>query len=146
MRRLTLSYQVAPLIGELFLNAICDIPQIDAVGGLTLGADPIACAVLHQAIMKGYFYDAFIVRKNLKEHGTKKLIEGPDVSDKRVVILEDTATSGSSALAAARALKQFNAKILAIVSLLDRNSGAKAAIEAAGYDYRYIIHEKELSI
>jgi len=103
LRKVSLDHRVAPLIGRVIVELIDDIPDIAAVGGLTMGADPIASAVLHQGAALGKTYDAFVVRKQPKDHGRGKQVEGPDVAGKRVIVLEDTSTTGGSPLTAARA-------------------------------------------
>ncbi|MCF8547172.1 MAG: orotate phosphoribosyltransferase, partial [Microbacteriaceae bacterium] len=90
LRRVSLDHRVAPLIGDVMVDLIGDIPDIAAVGGLTMGADPIASAVLHRGVLKGKSYDAFVVRKEPKDHGRGKQVEGPDLEGKRVIVLEDT--------------------------------------------------------
>jgi orotate phosphoribosyltransferase len=98
LRKVSLDHRVAPLIGQVMLDLIADIPGVDAVGGLTMGADPIAAAVLHQGVARGLAYDAFVVRKEAKDHGRGKQVEGPDLAGKRVIVLEDTSTTGGSPL------------------------------------------------
>ena len=85
MRKISLDHRVAPLIGQVMLDVLAQIPDVDAVGGLTMGADPIATAVLHQGAAKGLTYDAFVVRKEPKDHGRGRQVEGPDLVGKRVV-------------------------------------------------------------
>jgi orotate phosphoribosyltransferase len=128
------------------VELIEDIPNIAAVGGLTMGADPIAAAVLHRGVLKGQNYDAFVVRKEPKEHGRGKQVEGPDLEGKRVIVLEDTSTTGGSPLAAAAALEKVGATVVAIAVVVDRNTGAKEVIEAAGYEYRAAISLSDLGL
>jgi orotate phosphoribosyltransferase len=118
----------------------------DAVGGLTVGADPVATAIMHQASAKGREVDAFVVRKAPKEHGMGKQVEGPDVSGKKVIVLEDTSTTGNSPLTAARALEKAGATILAVATVVDRATGAREAIEDAGYRYLSAISLKDLGL
>ena len=137
LRRSSLHHEAAPLIGKVMLDLIdsANLGQIDAVGGLTMGADPVAAAILHQAALRGRVLDAFVVRKQAKQHGMSRQVEGPDVAGKQVVVLEDTSTTGASPLAAAEALEIAGAKVLAIATVVDRNTGAKEAIESKGYRY-----------
>ena len=135
LRKVSLDHRVAPLIGEVMLPLIDAIPNVDAVGGLTMGADPIATAVLHQGAARGRNYDAFVVRKEPKDHGRGRQVEGPDVAGKRVVVLEDTSTTGGSPLAAIAALEKAGATIVGVCVVVDRNTGAKERIEEAGYPY-----------
>jgi orotate phosphoribosyltransferase len=135
LRRVSLDHRVAPLIGQVMLDLIADVPEVDAVGGLTMGADPIAAAVLHQGAARGLGYDAFVVRKEPKDHGRGRQVEGPEVAGKRVIVLEDTSTTGGSPLKAAAALEKAGATIAAVAVVVDRNTGAREVIEGAGYRY-----------
>ena len=135
LRKVSLDHRVAPLIGEAMLELIDAIGDVDAVGGLTMGADPIATAVLHQGAARGRAYDAFVVRKEPKDHGRGRQVEGPEVSGKRVVVLEDTSTTGGSPLAAIAALEEAGATVVGVCVVVDRNTGAKERIEEAGYPY-----------
>ena len=136
LRRATLHHEAAVLVGKVMLNLLSDAGlSPDAVGGLTMGADPVATAMLHQASARGMSLDAFVVRKEAKKHGMARQVEGPDISGKNVVILEDTSTTGGSPLAAAKAAEEAGAKVLAIATVVDRETGARAAIEGAVYAY-----------
>ena len=104
LRRVTLDGRLAPLVGRVLLNATADL-SYDAVGGLTLGADPVATAMMHAAANRGTPVDAFVVRKAEKAHGLQRRIEGPDVQGRRVLALEDTSTTGNSVLTAVDALR-----------------------------------------
>jgi orotate phosphoribosyltransferase len=133
LRRVTLDAEAAPLIGRVMLELIADL-KIDAVGGLTLGADPVATAMLHQAAAQGRRLDAFVVRKEGKAHGLQRRIEGPDVAGKRVLAVEDTSTTGGSVLTAVEALRDAGAEVVAVAVIVER--GAADAIAAAGLPYR----------
>ena len=146
LRKVSLDHRVAPLIGDSMVDLIADIPDIAAVGGLTMGADPIASAVLHRGAVSGKHYDAFVVRKEPKGHGRGKQVEGPDVEGKRVIVLEDTSTTGGSPLAAAKALEEVGAIVVAVAVVVDRNTGAREVIEAAGYQYLAALGLKELGL
>ena len=146
LRQVSLDHRVAPLIGDVMVDLIADIPDIAAVGGLTMGADPIASAVLHRGVLKGKAYDAFVVRKEPKDHGRGKQVEGPNLEGKRVVVLEDTSTTGGSPLVAAAALEQVGATVVAVAVVVDRNTGAREVIEAAGYEYRAAISLNDLGL
>jgi orotate phosphoribosyltransferase len=135
MRRVSLDHRVAPLIGQVMVDLISGVPEVSAVGGLTMGADPIAAAVLHQGVALGKTYDAFVVRKEPKDHGRGRQVEGPDLDGKRVIVLEDTSTTGGSPLKAIEALEKVGAVIAGVAVVVDRNTGAKETIEAAGYPY-----------
>lgn len=146
LRKVSLDHRVAPLIGQVMLDLIADIPDVAAVGGMTMGADPIAAAILHQGAARGTEYDAFVVRKEPKDHGRGRQVEGPDVAGKRVIVLEDTSTTGGSPLAAIEALKKVGAQIAGVAVVVDRNTGAREAIEAAGYPYFAAIGLSDLGL
>ncbi len=146
LRRVSLDHRVAPLIGQVMIDLIADIPDVVAVGGLTMGADPIASAVLHQGAARGLSYDAFVVRKEPKDHGRGRQIEGPDLEGKRVIVLEDTSTTGGSPLQAIEALKKVGAVIAGVAVVVDRNTGAKEIIEAEGYPYFSAIGLSDLGL
>lgn len=146
LRKVSLDHRVAPLIGQVMLDLIAQVPDVDAVGGLTMGADPIAAAILHQGAARGLNYDAFVVRKQPKDHGRGRQVEGPELSGKRVIVLEDTSTTGGSPLAAIDALLAVGAVIAAVAVVVDRNTGARERIEAAGYPYYYAIGLADLGL
>lgn len=145
MRKLTLDHRAAPAIGRLVLDVVRDL-DVDAVGGLTLGADPIANAVLHASVAAGTPVDAFVVRKEPKDHGRGRQIEGAEVAGKRVVIVEDTSTTGGSPLKAAQVVKDAGADVVAVVTVVDRKTGAQDAVEAAGFEWRSIIDLDDLGL
>ena len=146
LRKVSLDHRVAPLIGQVMLDLIVDVPDVVAVGGMTMGADPIAAAVLHQGAARGLVYDAFVVRKEPKDHGRGKQVEGPDLDGKRVIVLEDTSTTGGSPLQAIEALKKVGAEIAAVAVVVDRDTGAREKIEAAGYPYLAAIGLADLGL
>jgi orotate phosphoribosyltransferase len=146
LRKVSLDHRVAPLIGRVMIDLIADVPDVFAVGGMTMGADPIAAAILHQGAARGRAYDAFVVRKEPKDHGRGKQVEGPDLAGKRVIVLEDTSTTGGSPLQAIEALKKVGAVIAGVAVVVDRDTGAKEAIEAAGYPYRAAIGLTDLGL
>jgi orotate phosphoribosyltransferase len=133
LRRLTLHHAGAPLVGQVLLELTSDWDYA-AVGGLTLGADPVATAMLHAAAGQGRDLDAFVVRKSEKTHGLQRRIEGPDVTGRRVLAVEDTSTTGGSALNAVDALRESGADVVGVAVIVDR--GAGDAIRSAGLDYR----------
>jgi orotate phosphoribosyltransferase len=132
LRRITLDHKAAPLVGKVMLKMTNKI-KYDAVGGLTLGADPVATAMMHIAARKGRKLNSFVVRKEEKAHGLQRRIEGPDVVGKRVLAVEDTSTTGGSVLTAVKALEEAGAIVVGVAVIVER--GAKDAIEAAGYKY-----------
>ena len=132
LRRVTLDSQAAPLVGQVMLDLTRDL-DYEAVGGLTLGADPVATAMMHVAASKGRKLDSFVVRKEGKAHGLQRRIEGPDVAGKRVLAVEDTSTTGGSVLAAVEALVEAGAIVVGVAVIVER--GAEKAIKDAGYKY-----------
>ncbi len=132
LRRVTLDSVAAPLVGDVMLD-LCAEFEFDAVGGLTLGADPVATAMLHAANRRGRKLDAFVVRKSEKAHGLQRRIEGPDVKGRKVLAVEDTSTTGGSVLTAVEALEAEGAIVVGVAVIVDRGAGAK--IEDAGYKY-----------
>ena len=148
LRRATLHHEAAPLIGKVMLKLLEEnsIKDFDAVGGLTMGADPVATAMLHQAAAGGTNIDAFVVRKAPKDHGMGRQVEGPEVSGKKVIVLEDTSTTGGSPLTAARALEKAGATVVAVATVVDRATGAREAIEDAGYRYLFAVSLEDLGL
>lgn len=132
LRRITLDHEAAPLVGEVMLELTKDL-DFDAVGGLTLGADPVATAMMHVAAKKGRKLNSFVVRKEGKAHGLQRRIEGPDVAGKRVLAVEDTSTTGGSVLTAVEALIDAGAIVVGVAVIVER--GAEKAIKDAGYKY-----------
>ncbi len=142
LRRATLHHQAAPLIGKLLRELVSDW-EFDAVGGLTMGADPVAAAMMHAP---GRPLDAFVVRKAAKTHGMQRQIEGPDISGKRVLVVEDTTTTGNSPLTAVRALREAGATVVGVATVVDRETGADQIIAAEGLEYRSILGLKDLAL
>lgn len=132
LRRVTLDSVAAPLVGDVMLDLCADL-DFDAVGGLTLGADPVATAMLHAASRRGRKLDAFVVRKSEKAHGLQRRIEGPDVKGRKVLAVEDTSTTGGSVLTAVEALEAEGAIVVGVAVIVDRGAGVK--IEEAGFKY-----------
>jgi orotate phosphoribosyltransferase len=133
LRRITLAHDAAPLVGRVMLELTADL-DYDAAGGLTLGADPVATAMLHAAAAAGRTLDAFVVRKEGKAHGLQRRIEGPDVAGRRVLAVEDTSTTGGSVLTAVEALREAGAEVVGVAVIVER--GAADAVAAAGLPYR----------
>ena len=143
LRRVTLDHVAAPLIGEVMLDLTKDW-DFDAVGGLTLGADPVATAMMHIAARQGKKLDAFVVRKAEKAHGLQRRIEGPDVKGKRVLAVEDTSTTGGSVLTAVEALKEAGAIVVGVAVIVER--GAAPKIKEAGLEYRAAYQLSDLGL
>lgn len=135
LRRVTLDGTAAPLVGQVMLDLTADL-EYDAVGGLTLGADPVAGAMLHAAASRGRSLDVFVVRKTGKAHGLQRRIEGPDVARRRVLAVEDTSTTGASVLTAVEALREVGAQVVGVAVIVDRATGARERIESEGLPYR----------
>jgi orotate phosphoribosyltransferase len=145
MRRVTLDGGAAPLVGRVMRELTADL-DYDAVGGLTLGADPVATAMLHAAAAAGGRLDAFVVRKAQKSHGLQRLIEGTEVAGRRVLAVEDTSTTGGSVLTAVQALREAGADVVGVAVIVDRGTGAAEKITAEGLDYRYAISAADLDL
>jgi orotate phosphoribosyltransferase len=145
MRRVTLDGAVAPIIGRVMRALVADW-DFEAVGGLTLGADPVAAAMMYAAAAAGERLDAFVVRKEGKAHGLQQRIEGPAVTGRRVLAVEDTSTTGASVLTAVAALREAGAHVIGVAVIVDRNTGAKEAVEAAGLSYRAAISARDLGL
>ena len=143
LRRVTLDSIAAPLVGEVMLELTKDL-DYEAVGGLTLGADPVATAMMHVAASKGRKLDSFVVRKAEKAHGLQRRIEGPDVKGKKVLAVEDTSTTGGSVLTAVEALKEAGAVVVAVAVIVER--GAAHKVKEAGLDYRAAYQLSDLGL
>jgi orotate phosphoribosyltransferase len=151
LRRVTLEHRAAPLVGRLLRVLTADW-EYSAVGGLTLGADPVADAVLHAAAAERLAapdlppVDAFVVRKDIKQHGMQRLIEGPDIAGRRVLVVEDTSTTGASVLTAVRAVREAGATVAGVATVVDRDTGAREAIEAEDVPYRALLGLADLGL
>jgi orotate phosphoribosyltransferase len=143
LRRVTLDSEAAPLVGKVMLELTKDL-NFDAVGGLTLGADPVATAMMHAAHAQGRKLDAFVVRKAEKAHGLQRRIEGPDVKGRRVLAVEDTSTTGGSVLTAVEALREAGAEVVAVAVIVER--AAAPAVEEKGLKYLYAYDLKDLGL
>jgi len=143
LRRITLDSTAAPLVGEVMLELTKDW-DYQAVGGLTLGADPVATAMMHVAGKQGRALDSFVVRKAEKTHGLQRRIEGPDVRGKRVLAVEDTSTTGGSVLTAVEALIDAGAIVVGVAVIVER--GAAQTVADAGFEYRAAYQLADLSL
>lgn len=146
LRRVSLDHRVAPLLGQVMLDLINGIPDVFAVGGLTMGADPIASAMMHQAKVRGFDLNSFVVRKQPKDHGRGRQVEGPPLAGHRVVVVDDTSTTGGSPLQAIAAVEREGAEVAAVAVVVDRDTEARAAIESAGYPYLAAITAAQLGL
>jgi orotate phosphoribosyltransferase len=145
MRRVTLDGVTAPIIGRVMRDLVADW-EFDAAGGLTLGADPVAVAMMHSAAAVGKRLDTFVVRKDAKAHGLQRRIEGSPVEGRKVLAVEDTSTTGGSVLTAVEALREAGAEVVGVAVVVDRDTGAREAIEAAGLHYRFAVSAQDLGL
>jgi len=145
LRRITLHGGAAPLVGSLMLELTADL-EFDAVGGMTMGADPIAAAMLHASAAQGRRLDAFVIRKEAKAHGLQRRIEGQDVAGRRVLVVEDTTTTGGTPLTALAAVREAGAIPVGVATIADRATGAAEKIEANGVLYRSLYSLVDLGL
>jgi orotate phosphoribosyltransferase len=143
LRRILLDGRIAPLAGRVLLEATADL-DYQAVGGLTLGADPVAMAMMHVAACRGVHLDSFVVRKSEKAHGLQRRIEGPDVAGRRVLAVEDTSTTGNSVLTAVDALREAGAEVVGVAVLVER--GARQRVAEHGLRYRAVYELADLAL
>jgi orotate phosphoribosyltransferase len=143
LRRVLLDGRLAPLAGRVMLDLTWDFGY-EAVGGLTMGADPLATAMMHAAAGRGTPIDAFVVRKAEKQHGLQRRIEGPGVAGRRVLAVEDTSTTGASPLTAVDALREAGAAVVGVAVLVDR--GAREHVTNRGLPYRAAYELSDLGI
>ncbi len=142
LRRATLHHEASRLIGALLRELTVDW-DFAAVGGLTLGADPVATSIMHA---DGRDIDAFVVRKEAKKHGMQRRIEGADVEGKKVLVVEDTTTTGNSPLTAVAALREAGAEVVGVATVVDRETGAGDVIAAEGLEYRSLLGLGDLDL
>lgn len=144
LRRITLDAAAAPLVGEVMLELTKDL-DYEAVGGLTLGADPVATAMMHIAAQKGRHLDSFVVRKSEKAHGLQRRIEGPDVKGRRVLAVEDTSTTGGSVLTAVEALKNEGAIVVGVAVIVERGAASNPSLAELPYLSAFSLADLDLS-
>ncbi|MEV0113558.1 orotate phosphoribosyltransferase [Streptomyces sp. NPDC050844] len=146
LRRITLDGEAAPLVGQVLLDLTADL-DYDAVGGLTMGADPVAGAMLHASAARGKRLDAFVVRKAAKAHGMQRRVEGPDIKGRRVLVVEDTSTTGGSPLTAVKAVREAGAEVVGVATIVDRATGAGEKItDGAGVPYLFAYSKDDLGL
>lgn len=145
LRRITLDGAAAPVVGRVMRELVADW-AFEAAGGLTLGADPVATAMLHAAAASGERLDAFVVRKESKAHGLQRRIEGTDVAGRPVLVVEDTSTTGGSVMQAVRAVREAGGRVVGVATIVDRNTGVRELIEAEGLAYRYAVGLADLDL
>ena len=142
LRRATLQHEASRLIGSLLRQLTADWDYV-AVGGLTLGADQVATSIMHA---DGRDIDAFVVRKEAKKHGMQRRIEGCDVEGQKVLVVEDTTTTGNSPLTAVAALREAGAEVVGVATVVDRATGAADVIKAEGLEYRFLLGLEDLGL
>ena len=139
----TLDPAGAYLCGKLFLEMLKDY-KVDAVGGYSIGADPIVSSIAVLSYQAGEPVPAFIIRKEEKTHGTRKAIEGNFPENAVVAIFDDVVTSGGSILKGAKQVEALGGKVEVIMSVIDRNEGGREIIEGAGYKFLSIFKKEDL--
>ncbi|MEY1673926.1 orotate phosphoribosyltransferase [Gordonia sp. ABKF26] len=142
LRRATLHHEASRLIGTLMRELTADW-EYAAVGGLTLGADPVATSIMHA---DGRSVDAFVVRKAAKAHGMQRQIEGPDIGGRDVLVVEDTSTTGASPSTAVEAVRGIGGNVVGVATVVDRATGADAVITALGVPYRSLLDLGDLGL
>ena len=144
LRRVTLHHEASRYVGQVMLGLLDEAGIVfDAAGGLTMGADPVGLAIMHA---DGREINAFTVRKEKKKHGMQRQVEGPDVVGKKVLVVEDTTTTGNSPLTAVRVLRDLGAEVVGVATIVDRATGAEAAINAEGLEYRYLLSLEDVGL
>ncbi|NMR28999.1 orotate phosphoribosyltransferase [Crystallibacter degradans] len=148
LRRVTLHHEASRLVGKVMLGMLDEAGiEFETAGGLTMGADPVGTAVMHAAADAGRAVDAFVVRKAQKSYGMGRQVEGPGVSGRGVVVLEDTSTTGGSALTAVEGVRNAGGDVRAVAVIVDRDTGAKERIEKeAGVPYLFVFGKDELGL
>jgi len=141
----TLESEGLYLISEFMLDMIKDV-DCDAVGGMTMGADPMVGGIIALAHNRGMNLTGFIVRKQTKDHGTQKLIEGPIEKGMKTVIIEDVATTGGSANKAIEAVKEFGCEVVKVLVIVDREQGAGEFFESINMPFEAIFTKSELNL
>lgn len=145
LRRVTLDGAAAPLVGRVMRDLVADW-SFEAAGGLTLGADPVAVAMLHAAAAAGERVDAFVVRKESKAHGLQRRIEGTEVAGRRVLVVEDTSTTGGSVMQAVDAVREAGGIVVGVATIVDRDTGVRERMEAVGLPYRFAVGLDDLGL
>lgn len=148
LRRITLHHEASRLAGRVMLSMLDDAGiEFETAGGLTMGADPVGTALMHAANDAGRPIDAFVVRKAQKSYGMGRQVEGPSVDGRKVVVLEDTSTTGGSALTAVEGVRKAGGNIQAVAVIVDRDTGAKERIEEeASVPYLFVFGKDELGL
>jgi orotate phosphoribosyltransferase len=148
LRRITLHHEASLLVGRVMMQMLDDVDiAFSAAGGLTMGADPVATSIMHAGREKGRAIDSFVVRKAQKSYGMGRQVEGPSVKDRKVVVLEDTSTTGGSALTAVEGVRNAGGFVQAVAVIVDRDTGAREHIEqTANVPYFYAFSRADLGL
>ncbi|MHB9130943.1 MAG: orotate phosphoribosyltransferase [Armatimonadota bacterium] len=144
-RLVTLSAEGAYLIGKIMFRHLRDT-DVQAVGGMSVGADPISTAVSLVSYLGGHPIPAFLVRKEAKTHGKQKQVEGPIPPNARVAIVEDTVTTGESSLKAIEAVEAIGCKVVTVLALVDRLEGGRELLESKGYHFNPLFTVRDLGV
>ena len=144
-KMVTLHPESLSLAADLILDAVAG-DRLDSIGGPTLGADPIIGAVVARSHEIGRPVSGFIIRKEVKDHGTGKLIEGPLAPGARVAVVEDTTTRGGMVLHSIEALREFGAEVVRVLTIVDREAGAREAVEELGVAFTSLVTLRELGL
>jgi len=142
-RKTTKNARGAYLIGNIIYDKISKL-DVDAIGGLTMGADPVADAVAYTSVLKGKLINSFSVRKKAKEHGLKRVIEGDVKNGDRVVIVDDVATTGQSTIEAIENARAGGLHVVKVIILVDRQEGGRENILKHNVDYEAILTKQDL--
>ena len=144
-RKVTLDSAGANLIADGMLELLgADLP--DAVGGMAIGADPITAAIITVAGRSGQALRGFIVRKEAKQHGTGRDVEGPVQPGDRVIVVEDVVTTGGSSLAAIEKAEAFGLKVLGVLAIIDRLEGGRETLAARGYSLQTLLTIRDFGL
>ncbi len=142
LRRISLHHEASALVGRLLRELTADWDH-SAAGGLTLGADPVATAMMHAP---GRPLNAFVVRKAAKAHGLQRQVEGPEIAGRRVLIVEDTTTTGGSPMTAVTAVRAAGAEVVGVATILDRGGEAAGVFAEAGIEYRSVLDRADIGL
>ena len=145
-KQVTLDAEGARLIGEGMLDLMAGGPMPAAVGGMSIGADPITAAVVTMSAVRGTPVRGFMVRKEAKGHGTNQYVEGPVQPGEEVVIVEDVVTTGGSSLMAIERVEQFGLKVIAVLAIVDRMEGGAEAFGRRGYRFSSLLTIRDFGI
>ena len=144
-KQITLSSAGLRLVGEGLLDLLDDV-EFDAIGGMSIGADPIIGSVLTVAAQRGRSLSGFLVRKEAKGHGTQRFVEGPVQPGSKVVIVDDVVTTGGSSVLAVDRIQEFGCDVVQVVGIVDRMQGGAANFAARGLSFRSLLTVEDFGI